>query len=182
MTERVEQLTAGLLPVAQQIQALLASRRNGFRSASTSLARGSQLFTKHCAACHQVQGKGAVIGPQLDGIGNRGLERILEDVLDPNRNVDAAFQTSIYALESGQVVTGLFRRREGKTLVIANREGKEVLIQEDDIEEQAKSKTSIMPDNVGTELKPNEFYDLAAFLLSLGQAEPRPAVSTSFRD
>ena len=33
-------------------------------------------------------GKGAKVGPQLDGIGTRGLDRLMEDILDPNRNVD----------------------------------------------------------------------------------------------
>ena len=42
------------------------------------------------------------IAPHLDGIGNRGLERLLEDVLDPNRNVDQLFR----ATQSARVSLG----------------------------------------------------------------------------
>ena len=40
-----------------------------------------------------------MVGPQLDGVGTRGLERLIEDVLDPNRNVDPAFRASHVTLE-----------------------------------------------------------------------------------
>ena len=43
-------------------------------------------------------GKGNRIAPQLDGIGSRGLERLLEDTLDPRRIVDQAFRTSVLTL------------------------------------------------------------------------------------
>ena len=50
-------------------------------------------------------GSGGLVGPQLDGIGNRGLERLVEDVLDPNRNVDRAFRTHLLTLKNGDVIT-----------------------------------------------------------------------------
>ena len=65
----------------------------------TDAGRGQVAFKKHCSSCHRVGAEGALIGPQLDGIGNRGLERVLEDVLDPNRNIDAAFHTTVLALD-----------------------------------------------------------------------------------
>ena len=138
------------------------------------MTRGSRLFVKHCAACHQVHGKGAVVGPQLDGVGNRGLERVIEDVLDPYRNVDKNFHTTVYVLASGKVIVGLFRRRAGKTLVVADEKGREIVIVESEIEEQKKTTTSIMPSNVGTLLKPHEFYDLIAYLLSLRKPRKTP--------
>ena len=135
-------------------------------------SRGRELFAKHCAACHQVQGKGAVIGPQLDGIGNRGIERVLEDVLDPNRNLDAAFHVAVLVLSDGRVLTGLPRRKEGKSLILAGRDGKEFSVLERDVEERRTSKTSIMPDNFSTVIQPDEFPDLLAYLLSLRQKPP----------
>ena len=71
-----------------------------------------------------MSGKGAKIGPQLDGIGIRGLERLLEDTLDPSRNVDQAFRTTILNLKSGQVVSGLLLKEEGEVLVLADAAGK----------------------------------------------------------
>jgi putative heme-binding domain-containing protein len=167
--KRIEKLTANLPAANVQLVALLKQRRTSFSAASASTERGRLQFTKHCAAWHQVQGQGAVVGPQLDGVGNRGLERILEDVLDPNRNLDAAFHVSVLALNDGRVLTGLFRRKEGKSLVFAANDGKEFSVLEADIDEHHKSRLSIMPDNMSTVLPPADFNDLIKYLLSLRQ-------------
>jgi len=165
--ERIEQLTSGLPPASEQLAALLASRSKGFGAAQPSASRGQELFTKHCAACHQVAGKGAVVGPQLDGIGNRGLERVMEDLLDPNRDIDGAFHVSLLATTDGRVLTGLFRRVEAKSRIYAGKDGKEFSVLSEEIEEERKSRTSIMPDNFGTLLAEAECYDLLAYLLAL---------------
>lgn len=164
---RIEKLIAGLPPLNVELQILIEERRKLLASAHPNLARGAELFTKHCAACHQVQGKGAVIGPQLDGIGNRGVERIVEDILDPARNVDVAFQTTVLALADGRVLTGLLRREEGNSLILANAEGKEFAVAKGDIEEQSKSRASIMPANVAETVPLEDFVDLLGFLSSL---------------
>ena len=109
-----------------------------------------------------------MIGPQLDGIGGRGLERILEDVLDPNRNVDINFRTHIIVLKEGDVVSGQARREEGELLVIADSTGKEISIPKKGIESRRESETSLMPANFGDIIPEKEFQDLMAFLLSKG--------------
>ncbi len=89
---------------------------------------GAAVFEKNCGICHQLGGKGAQIGPQLDGIGSRGLDRLVEDILDPNRNVDQTFRVTNLALKNGQVVSGLLLREEGEILVLADAQGKEVRV------------------------------------------------------
>ena len=171
---RIKRLVASLPTIKRELQTLINTRVKAFRKANASATRGRLLFLKQCAVCHQVQGRGALIGPQLDGIGNRGLERIAEDVLDPNRNVDASFHSRVFALASGKVIVGQIRRREGKTVVVADRTGKEVVIPQRDIQLQKRTTTSIMPSDVGTRLKPAEFHDLVAYLLTLRKAPPTP--------
>src|SRR5207247_1006000 len=92
---RLEKLTAGLQPPDARIAQLLGERRDRLKKAQPDLAKGKLVFEKSCAACHQLGGKGAKVGPQLDGIGLRGADRLLEDILDPNRNVDQAFRATL---------------------------------------------------------------------------------------
>lgn len=163
---RIAQLTHGLDPEPEQLARLLTSRRARYVPAAADPQRGAQVFAKTCAVCHQLDGQGTVIGPQLDGIGQRGLERLIEDVLDPNRNVDPSFRTHIIRLKDGDIVSGLPRREEGELLVIADSTGRESSIPKKDIDARRESETSLMPEGFGDVLSPEEFNDLMSFLLS----------------
>jgi putative heme-binding domain-containing protein len=163
---RAAAITAKLPPADAILDALITDRRRAFAQAKTSTDRGRAVFEKHCIACHQIAGKGALIGPQLDGIGNRGVDRLLEDVLDPNRNVDVAFRTTTLRLADGRVLSGLVRREEGNQIILADNQGKESPIAKSEIDEQQKTALSLMPANVGEIVPASDFADLVAYLLS----------------
>lgn len=166
LDERIAVLTAKLPSENEQLVKLIDERRSQFSSTRASAEKGFPLFEKNCAICHQVSGKGQKIGPQLDGIGARGLARLVEDVLDPNRNVDPAFRATTLFMNDGRVLVGLIRRNEGETIVLADNKGKEFMIAKSDIEEQQLSTLSLMPVNVHELLTPAEFEHLLAYLLS----------------
>jgi len=146
--ERVAKLTAGLPPADQRIQDLLKTRHERFAQTKKDPALGAKVFEKNCAICHILANKGAKIGPQLDGIGNRGLDRLLEDIIDPNRNVDQAFRSTTINLKNGQIVSGLVLREEGEVVVVADSQGKEVRVDKKNIEERTVSQLSPMPANL----------------------------------
>jgi putative heme-binding domain-containing protein len=173
LDKRVASLTAKLPPVSETLDKLILERRVSFAGATPNPEKGQAVFTKHCAGCHQIEGKGSVVGPQLDGIGGRGLERIIEDILDPNRNVDVAFRTTTIRKTDGQIVSGLLRREEGAQLVFADKEGKEFTLAKGDIDQQQKTALSLMPANVPEIVPADEFHDLVGWLLSK-RAAPKP--------
>ncbi len=111
-------------------------------------------------------GQGGQVGPQLDGVGHRGVERLCEDVLDPNRNVDRIFRYSVVSLQNGEVFNLLYRRDEGEQRVYVNAVGQEQRIARSDIREVRESSTSLMPDNFAEALSPSDFNHLLGFLLS----------------
>jgi putative heme-binding domain-containing protein len=171
LKERIARLTTGLPRADQRIGELIERRRAAFLAAKANVATGKQVFTKHCAACHQIGGEGARIGPQLDGIGIRGLDRLLEDVLDPNRNVDQAFRLTTLELKKGQVVSGLLLKEEGAILVLADAQGKEVRISRDAVAERSTSQMSPMPADLADKILEAEFQHLLAYLLA---QRPKP--------
>jgi putative heme-binding domain-containing protein len=162
---QVAELTKGLPSADAKTEELLKARAQGYVAAKPSVERGKAIYTTQCANCHQLGGAGAKIGPQLDGIGIRGLERLLEDTLDPNRNVDAEFRTTVLNLTDGRTLSGLVLREEGQTVILADALGKEVRINTSDIDKRTRSPLSPMPANFDTTLKPEEYYDLMAYLL-----------------
>ncbi len=166
---RVDKLTSALPPIEEKTRQLIAARSQAFASAQADATRGRQVFEKTCAGCHQIGGKGALVGPQLDGEGLRGSERVLEDILDPNRNVDPAFHATLLALRDGRVISGLVRREEGANLIVVDRTGKETPIPSADVEERRLTRLSPMPADFGTVIAEADLYDLVAFLLAKHQ-------------
>jgi putative heme-binding domain-containing protein len=177
LKERLEKLTVGLPRPDERIQATIDRKRSSFLAAKTEIAAGKRVFTQHCALCHQIGGEGARIGPQLDGIGIRGLDRLLEDILDPNRNVDQAFRTTTLELNKGQVISGLLLREEGAILVLADSQGKEVRVAKSSVAERFTSQVSPMPADLVEKVPEADLNNLLAYLLA---QRPKPdAVSPS---
>jgi putative heme-binding domain-containing protein len=165
LNDRLAKLTKGLPPADQKIQQLIAARHKSFLEAKPDSEAGAKVFEKNCAICHTIASKGAKVGPQLDGVGIRGLDRLLEDVLDPNRNVDQAFRLTILNLKDGKVVRGLLLREEGEVLVMADDKGKEVRVAKADVDERSTSQQSPMPATFAEQVPQADFYNLMAFLL-----------------
>ncbi len=167
LKERVTTLTKGMQPADQRLQEIINKRRAGFAAAKADATAGVKVYEKNCGICHQLGGKGAKVGPQLDGIGVRGIDRLLEDIIDPNRNVDQAFRASTLTLKSGKFVSGLVLREEGEVVVLADNQGKEVRVPKNTIEERSVSQLSPMPANLVDQIPEADFYNLLAYLLSL---------------
>ncbi len=145
---------------------LIAERVAAYRETGGDAAAGRATFATYCAVCHQKGGEGGDIGPQLDGAGNRGVERLVEDILDPNRNVDVAFRYSIVKLKNGQTVLGLKRREVGESIVFADLAGAESSIAKADIASREQTTHSLMPEPLGQAIPPADFSDMLEYLLA----------------
>jgi putative heme-binding domain-containing protein len=166
IADQIAKLTEGLPPADAAMADLLHKRADGYAKSGGDVAAGAKVFTQHCATCHQIAGQGTKIGPQLDGIGARGLERLLEDTLDPNRNVDPAFRTTTLNLKSGVTVNGLVLREEGEIVVLADNQGKEQRYEKTRIDTREISPLSPMPANWAEQIAEKDFNSLMAYLLA----------------
>ncbi len=167
LDQQIAELTAKLSPADDRIAKLIAERHTGFLAAKPDVEAGRAVFGRSvCKSCHKIGDVGAAIGPALDGIGLRGLDRLLEDILDPNRNVDQAFRVVSLETESGQIVSGFNLREEGQTVVLYDGTGKQIQLARDEIASRTPSPLSPMPANVAEIVNEKDFYDLLAFLLS----------------
>ncbi|MBX9625811.1 MAG: c-type cytochrome [Gemmataceae bacterium] len=168
----VAELTKGLPPADAKLADLIRQRAGRVSQVKADPAEGAKVFAKNCAACHRIGDQGGKVAPQLDGVGNRGLERLLEDTLDPNRNVDAAFRARVVTLTDGTTKTGLMLRVDGPAVVFADAEGKEFRVPTADIEANRETALSPMPANFGETIPEAEFYHLIAYLMEQKAKEP----------
>ncbi len=158
------------LPVSpeqrKQLDTLIAARAAAFAKAKPDLETGANVFKMNCAACHQIQGEGGLIGPQLDGIGTRGPERLCEDILDPNRNVDAHFHLHTFTLKDGTTFAGFLKAELGEIKLLVDATGKEHRLSKKDITKSEVTPMSLMPPTFGQTMDEATFHDLLGYLLN----------------
>jgi len=91
---------------------------------------------------------------------------LVEDVLDPSRNVDPAFQLTHLSLKDGHLVSGQQKKTEGEVYVIFDQTGKEIQVPKKDVQQRIETKDSPMPSNIAEIIKGDDFNNLMAYLLS----------------
>ncbi len=148
-----------------RLDAIIHARAAAFHKAPRDAARGATVFTENCAGCHRLNGNGGLIGPQLDGIGNRGAARLCEDILDPNRNVDSHFFLHLFKLRDGSTLGGFVRGEAGAVLLIADANGQEQRVAKADVVEDNVTPMSLMPPVFAQTISEKDFHDLLAYLL-----------------
>ena len=135
---------------------------------------GKQLFkVSNCVACHRLNNEGQVFGPDLTKLDKKKqtAQYILQSLLEPSRDVDKKFQSHIFALDSGKVITGMVLEETGdvvKVVIDPLAKGKPTLIKKASIDDRSTSKTSIMPKGLLNKLSREEILDLVAYIFSRG--------------
>lgn len=168
--ERVAALTKALPAEDARLDALVAARVMGLGNFKADKTRGAALFTAHCAACHRFRDAGGNLGPSLDGIGSRATARLVEDILDPNRNVDPLFRLTTITLKNGETKVGMDFHDEGTRVAVRDpTTGAEVTVARSEIAETVASAVSPMPAAFETVLSEQEFADLLEYLRNPGK-------------
>jgi putative heme-binding domain-containing protein len=172
----VAKLTADLPSEDARLDGVIAQRVEAYTKASgpfpgigsraPDTAHGQQLFQQNCAACHRLKGQGGNVGPNLDGVAARGVYRLVEDILDPNRNVDPAFRQTIVETADGRVLMGVNPRADGQLLVLNDATGNAISVPKSQVKTQTQSRLSLMPPTFEQAIQPADFNDLLHFLLT----------------
>lgn len=138
--------------------------------------RGKELYLNTkilaCASCHRMEGVGGSIGPDLSRVWDtQTVEKLLEAIVEPSKEIKEGYQAYRVATVEGQVLIGLKISETPKEVVIRDANGRDLRLAKDDIENISPSKLSLMPDNVVSQLKYEQFVDLLAFLKSRKEQE-----------
>ena len=161
--ENLEVLTRNVDGAAGQRQ-LLTRLQSSIGTLPADAEKGSTIFQKNCAACHQLHGQGVVVGPQLDGAMTRSVERLLEDIVTPDQNVDKAFRTTSFLLQDGRVVVGLVRSETDDQIQLVDSQGKMITLEVDTVEQRREAGRSLMPGNFGEVISPEDFANMIAHI------------------
>jgi putative heme-binding domain-containing protein len=128
-----------------------------------------------CWRCHQIEGRGRAIGPDLSNVGGaRDRRRLLESLVDPSREIAPQFVPWTIESTDGLVRTGLLvsetvplnAQHSAVQQQYVAADGTTFLLEAADVARREPSRQSIMPRDVVHGLSDRELADLLAYLSS----------------
>jgi putative heme-binding domain-containing protein len=141
-----------------------------------SFGNGKQLFqVATCASCHRMGGIGNEFGPDLTKLEPKQTPAdLLRNILEPSSKINEKYNSYLFELESGQVVTGLIVGESADLVKVvenplASTEPK--VLKKSEIAGRKKSPTSLMPKGLLDKLTREEILDLIAYIAAGGDPE-----------
>jgi len=127
--------------------------------------RGQLIFQKHCQSCHQLEGQGHRVGPDLSGVQSRPREALLVDLFDPSREVPPDYRSFVLVTKRGQILTGLLASETAATVTLRRAEGIEETAPRTEIEALHATQKSLMPEGMEQVLSFQDVADLVEVLV-----------------
>jgi len=127
-------------------------------------AAGREIFAATCLICHQVQGEGMAIGPDLSGAGAMGVESLLRNILTPNAQLESGYYRHDVALNDGGLVSGFLASENAGSLTIRQIGADDRVIPKSDIRDHTISKRSLMPEGLIDGFSEQQVADLMSYL------------------
>ncbi|QJW96909.1 PVC-type heme-binding CxxCH protein [Frigoriglobus tundricola] len=153
-------------PTPAELNKLIDKTRDSLYAAPASFARGRKVFEANCAKCHKFEGRGAEVGPPLEGAA-RDIEYILVNVLDPNRVIGAPYFLRTARLLDDTVFSGVLAEEDDKTITLKLENAVLKKIQKADLAEPVRvAEKSLMPEGLGYNMTPQDFRDLVRYVMA----------------
>jgi putative membrane-bound dehydrogenase-like protein len=128
--------------------------------------RGGEIFTKSCAPCHLLEGRGQAVGPDLSIVAAKSARYLLQEILDPNRNTDSRYLGYTALTTDGQTVSGVLAQESATSVTLRGAEGREHTLLRSAIEDLQSTGKSLMPEGLEKDLSVDQMRDLLAYLAS----------------
>ncbi|MHC4996987.1 MAG: c-type cytochrome, partial [Planctomycetota bacterium] len=135
--------------------------------AKGDVAAGRKQFIQNCLACHRVGNQGGLIGPNLNGFGQRPKPEILAEIIDPNRSVEMTYQLWTVSTRDGQTLAGKLQSESKTAIELLDIAGQLHVVQRGNILSMTASNLSLMPPGLEQALGEEGMRDLLEFLSTL---------------
>lgn len=139
-------------------------------------ARGAGLYRAvSCGSCHQFNGRGSNVGPDLSSVGRRyPVADLVRAIIEPSHAVTDQYAVSVVTMTGGAQVSGLLVEATDERVRLAPNFADAATttdISREEVESIELSKISAMPVGLVNALSDDELRDLIAYLVSGGNPE-----------
>lgn len=137
--------------------------------------RGRELYgLAQCSACHQFNGQGGAVGPDLTGVGTRYAPLdVLKSITEPSLVISEQYQALTFTMKNGDEITGRLLEDGAEKLVVLTDplNGGKSELRKADVKSREASRISPMPEGLLNTFDRGEILDLLAYLLSNGKPD-----------
>ena len=134
------------------------------RRKSGDATKGELVFTRVCAPCHALDGRGGDLGPDLATVRHRPPLSLLSDILLPSQSIAQGFQTYVIERIGGRTETGVLGPQTPTTITLRQGQGRQVTIRRSEIRKMTVAPQSTMPADLDKVITPEDIADLLAYL------------------
>jgi putative heme-binding domain-containing protein len=127
-------------------------------------AHGKKIYEERCISCHRLGGEGYALGPDLVTVKNTGKEKMLVNILDPNREVRPEFVSYVVETKDDESFIGIITVETGTSVTLRQAYGKEDVIPRARIRKMQSQGQSLMPEGLEAGLAAQDVADLLGYI------------------
>jgi putative heme-binding domain-containing protein len=128
--------------------------------------RGKAVFQQLCQSCHRLGSDGFAVGPDLAGARSGGKEKLLVNILDPNREVPPNYFAYVVDTKEGDSYTGIIVNETASSVTVRQPLANEVVVPRSQIAKMQASRQSLMPEGLEEGLTHQNLADLVDFIFT----------------
>jgi putative membrane-bound dehydrogenase-like protein len=137
---------------------------NDLRAGPGNAGAGRLLFKERCGNCHSLFGEGQNIGPDLTHANRKDRDALLVSIVDPSAVIRKEYLAYVVHTNDSRVLTGLIAEQTADSVTLVDAKNQRVKVARDRIESIRESPTSLMPEQLLKDLKPQQLRDLFRYL------------------
>lgn len=133
------------------------------------VAHGKKIYEERCISCHRSSGEGFALGPDFVTVKTTGKEKLLTNLVDPNREVRPEFVAYVVETKDDESYVGLVVNETSASVTVRQAYGKENVIPRANIAKMRSQGQSVMPEGLEQNLTPQDMADLLEFISTAAQ-------------
>ena len=127
-------------------------------------AKGKEIFTVRCVSCHRAGGQGFDLGPNLVTVKTAGKEKMLVNILDPNRELLPQYLAYEVETKDDESLLGVIVNETAASVTVRQAFGKESVVPRATISKLKSQGQSLMPEGLEAELTVQGLADLLEYI------------------
>jgi len=127
-------------------------------------AKGKEIYLQRCSSCHRLGGAGYQLGPDLVTVKNTGKDKMLVNILDPNREVAPAYIAFTIETKDDESLVGIIANETTSSITVRQAFGKDTTLMRSKLKSMQSQGQSLMPEGLEQDLKAQDFANLLEYI------------------